>query len=366
MIRHAYAGRLARARRAAGEAAIDAVLVTPSADLVYLLGYDAMQLQRLTALIVSSARDPVLVVPELERPRAAATPAGELVEIVAWKDENGPYPTIAQRLNDPRKIAVADRMLAAHLLGLQATLPQSAFVSAAPVLGNLRVRKDPGEIDLLARAAAGADQAFQRILAQPFEGRTERHIAETLGNLLLETGHDSVSFGIVGSGPNGASPHHVPGDRVIARGDLVVLDFGGRVGGYCSDTTRTVSVGEPSSQAREVHEVVRRAQEAAFHAVRPGIAAEEIDRAARRVIEEAGHGDAFIHRTGHGIGLEEHEEPYIVGGNKQLLEPGMCFSIEPGIYLEDRFGVRIEDIVVVTEDGAKSLNEASRDLAVVT
>jgi Xaa-Pro aminopeptidase len=363
---HDHAARLARARQAAGDAAVDAILVTPSADLTYLLGYDAMQLERLTVLLIRSGQDPVLVVPELERPRASATPAGGVAEIVSWRDEDGPYPTLSRYFNDGGKLAVADRMLAAHLLGLQATLPRSHFVSASPVLSRLRSRKDPGEIDLLGRAATGADQAFDRIVAQTFEGRTERDIAEALGELLREFGHESVGFAIVGSGPNGASPHHVPTDRPIGLGDLVVLDFGGRVGGYCSDMTRTVSVGEPTSEATEVHKIVRQAQEAAFEAVRPGIAAEEIDRTARRVIEDAGYGDDFIHRTGHGIGLEEHEEPYIVEGNATLLEPGMCFSIEPGIYLEGRFGVRIEDIVVVTDDGARTLNDAPRELTVVS
>jgi Xaa-Pro aminopeptidase len=363
---HDHRGRLARARRAVEEAGLDAILVTPSADLNYLVGYDAMQMERLTALVVRSGHDPVLVVPELEGPRAAATPAGALTDIVSWKDDEGPYVILGRQLQDGGKFAVADRMLASHLLDLQATMPRSQFVSASPVLAGLRSRKDPGEIDLLAGAAAGADQAFERIASQVFEGRTERDISENLGELLLEMGHDSVGFGIVGSGPNGASPHHVPTDRTIRRGDIVVMDFGGRVEGYCSDMTRTVSVGEPTKEATEVHEIVRRAQQAAFDAVGPGVAAEEIDRAARRLIEDAGYGSMFIHRTGHGIGLEEHEDPYIVGGNHQRLEPGMCFSIEPGIYLEGRFGVRIEDIVTVTEDGARSLNDAPRDLAAVS
>jgi len=363
---HDYRGRLARARRAVEEAGLGAILVTPSADLTYLLGYDAMQLERLTALLVRPGDDPVLVVPGLERPRAAATPAGGVTEIVSWRDDDGPYPTLSRYLQHGGKLAVADRMLASHLLDLQATFSRSSFVSASPILAGLRSRKDPGEIDLLARAAAGADQAFDRIVAQTFEGRTEQDIAEALGGLLREFGHESVGFAIVGSGPNGASSHHVPTDRPIGRGDVIVLDFGGRVSGYCSDMTRTVSVGEPTAEATEVHDIVKRAQEAAFQAVRPGVAAEEIDRTARRVIEDAGYGAHFIHRTGHGIGLEEHEEPYIVAGNQQQLEPGMCFSIEPGIYLEDRFGVRIEDIVTVTEDGARSLNDAPRDLLVVS
>ena len=189
-------------------------------------------------------------------------------------------------------------------------------------------------------------------------------MSRSLAATLIETGCDTAAFGIVGSGPNGASPHHEAGDRLIQDGDTVVLDFGGRIGGYCSDLSRTVTIGEPPPEVKEVHAVVREAQESAFRAIRPGVAAQDIDRTARRVIAEAGYGDMFIHRTGHGIGLDEHEDPYLVEGNEQPLEPGMCFSVEPGIYLEGRFGVRIEDIVTVTEEGARRLNEAPRDLLI--
>lgn len=362
---HDHRARLARAQQAVEMGGLSAVVVTPSADLVYLVGDDVMQLERLTALVIPAKGDPVLVVPELERPRAATSPAGSMVEMVAWRDDEGPYQTLTKLLDGATRLGAADRMLASHLLSLQTAMPGVSFVPASSVLSPLRVRKDSEEIELLTHAGRGADQAFARILEEKLEGRSEREVALDLGELLLENGHDSVAFGIVGSGPNGASPHHHPGDRVIGQGDLVVLDFGGRVGGYCSDVTRTVSVGEPSPEAVEVHEIVRRAQQAAFDAVRPGIPAENVDRAARQVIEEAGYGEDFIHRTGHGIGLEEHEDPYIVAGNREPLEPGMCFSIEPGIYLEGRFGVRIEDIVTVTQDGPVRLNEASRDLLVV-
>jgi Xaa-Pro aminopeptidase len=362
---HDHPARLARARRESEEAGLEAVIVTPSADLVYLIGYDAPQLERLTALVAGAARDPILLVPELERPRAAASPAGSIVDIVSWTDQENPFDAASRLLHNGGRYGVADRMPASHLLGLQGILPLSTFVPASPVLSRLRSVKDGHEIELLSRAARGADDAFLRILEQPLAGRTEREVSRALADLLLELGHESAGFGIVGSGPNGASPHHDSGDRPIRSGDTVVLDFGGRVGGYCSDISRTVSVGEPSTEVKEVHDVVRRAQESAYRAARPGVPAEEVDHAARSVIEEAGYGDAFLHRTGHGIGLDEHEEPYIVGGNRRPLEPGVCFSIEPGIYLEGRFGVRIEDIVALTEEGARRLNEAPRDLVVV-
>ncbi|HEX9411430.1 MAG TPA: Xaa-Pro peptidase family protein [Actinomycetota bacterium] len=362
---HDFRGRLARAGEESHATGIDALIVTPSADLQYLAGYDAPLLERLTALIARSTAGPVLLVPELERPRAAASPAGALVDIQSWHDGDDPYELLRRFLPDRGTFAVSDRMWAAHLLRLGEALPGATFVTTSAVLSKLRRRKDRSEIDLLGKAAHSADASLARIAGEGLEGRTEEGVARSLARHLVETGCDAALFWIVGSGPNGASPHHEPGERSIQAGDMVVLDFGGRAGGYCSDLTRTVSVGEPSAEAKEVHEIVRQAQEAAFQAVKPGVPAEEVDRAARRVIDEAGYGKAFFHRTGHGIGLEEHEPPYIVEGNTMPLEPGMCFSIEPGIYLESRFGVRIEDIVTVTDDGAERLNHASRDLMVV-
>jgi Xaa-Pro aminopeptidase len=363
---HDYRDRLARAANEAAAANLDALVITPSPDLLYLTGYDAPLLERLTALVTRAGGSPVLIVPELERPRAMASSAGKLLDIESWRDGDDPFQVVSRILSDAKTIGAADRMWAMHLLGLQRAVPSAAFVLASVVLNRLRVRKDEEEIRLLGRAGQSADQSFDRIVGEGLSGRTEREVSRRLSELLLDTGCESAAFAIVGSGPNGASPHHDAGHRTIGTGDAVVLDFGGRVGGYCSDMTRTVSVGEPGPEAKEIHEIVQQAQEAAFRAVKPGVPAQEIDRAARRVIEEAGYGDRFIHRTGHGIGLEEHEHPYMVEGNSEPLEPGMCFSIEPGIYLEGRFGVRIEDIVAVTEDGALRLNEAPRDLTVVS
>jgi Xaa-Pro aminopeptidase len=229
----------------------------------------------------------------------------------------------------------------------------------------LRAVKDAHELDRLAAAGAAADSTFEAILAVPFAGRRETDVAADLAGLLREYGHEQVDFTVVGSGPNGANPHHEAGPRTIEPGDTVVLDFGGLMHGYGSDTTRTVTVGEPGDEVRAVHAVVRRAQQAAFEAVRPGVTCEEIDRVARQAITEAGYGEQFIHRTGHGIGVTTHEPPYIVAGERQPLVPGMCFSIEPGIYLPGRFGVRIEDIVTVTRNGGRRLNNTSRDLHVV-
>jgi D-alanyl-D-alanine dipeptidase len=354
--------RLAAAARSTGEAGLAALLVAPSPDLWYLTRYDPPPLERLTLLVIRPSADPVLVVPRLERPLAAASTADANVEVIGWRDSDDPYDAVARMLSTEGDVAVGDRLWASHVLGLQRAAPRARLVASSAALPLLRAVKDAAELRLLARAGHGADEAFAAILGAGLEGRTEADIGARLDELLHRHGHDETNFTIVGSGPNGASPHHEPTERRVAAGEPVVLDFGGRVQRYCSDLTRTVAVGRADSQVGEVHAVVRKAQDAAFRAVRPGVPAEDVDAAARAVIDAAGFSDAFFHRTGHGIGLEEHEPPYIVRGNREPLFAGMTFSIEPGIYLDGRFGVRIEDIVAVTDDGAERLNHARRDL----
>ena len=253
-----------------------------------------------------------------------------------------------------------------HLLGLQQSLPGPRYRAMTQCLPMLRAVKDDNELSRLAAAGAAADATFHEILGVRFAGRRESEVAADLAALLRQFGHEQVDFTVVGSGPDGANPHHEAGERVIEVGDAVVLDFGGLMNGYGSDTTRTVCVGQPSAELVRVHGIVREAQQAAFEAVRPGVACQEIDRVARAVITAAGYGEQFIHRTGHGIGVTTHEPPYMVEGELQPLEPGMCFSIEPGIYLSGRFGVRIEDIVTVTADGGRRLNTTDHGLAVVS
>ena len=365
MTAHPYTSRLRQAAQAAEEAGLAGLAVTPSADLVYLTGYAPPPLERLTLLVVGVGRDPVMLVPALERPAAASCPVGDRLEIVGWTDGEDPYERAATLLGSGR-FAITDSAWASHLLGLQRTAGGCSFVPTSAAVPLLRAVKDAGELELLRRVAHAADRAFVDVLALRFEGRSERELAEELAAALTRHGHDEVGFTIVGSGPNGASPHHEPGARPIEAGEAVVLDFGGRMNGYCSDITRTVVVGEPDAQVREIYEVVRAAQQAAFEAVAPDVPAERVDAAARAVIAAAGYGDQFIHRTGHGIGLEVHEPPYIVAGNAMPLRSGMTFSIEPGIYLSGRFGVRIEDIVAVTDGGAVRLNEATRELRAVS
>jgi Xaa-Pro aminopeptidase len=339
--------------------------VAPGPDLVYLTGWQPQPLERFIALVVRPGMDPILVVPELERPGAASAPAGGLLSMAAWRDDADPFDMASRILRGAGRVGVSDRLWASHLLSLQAELSGATFLPGSRVLSRLRARKEPGEIELLAAAGRAADGAFARICREPLAGLTETDVARSLAARLVEEGHDSAAFTIVGAGPNGASPHHEPDDTRLHAGDPVVLDFGGRVGGYCSDITRTVVIGQPPSEVAEVHAIVREAQETAFRTVRPGIPAQQVDASAREVIEQAGYGEFFIHRTGHGIGLEEHEDPYLVDGNVEPLEVGMCFSIEPGVYLPGRFGVRIEDIVAITEDGVLRLNEAPRELVAV-
>ena len=357
--------RLAAAADEAGAAGFSAVMVAPGPDLAYLTGYDPMPLERLTLLVIRPGSAPVLIVPQLERPLALASPVGGVVEVLGWADGQDPYEAAAALLPGEGRIAVGDRLWASHLLGLQWQRPKVGFLPASSVIWRLRAVKDADELTALARAGRGADETFRQICGLGFEGRREEEVAADLARLLVENGHSRADFTIVASGPNGASPHHDPGVRKIRAKDAVVLDFGGELAGYYSDTTRTVVVREPPEGFPEVYDLVHEAQEAAFLAVKPGAAAEDVDRAARDPISDAGHGDRFFHRTGHGIGLEVHEPPYIVEGNATTLESGMTFSIEPGIYLEGRFGVRIEDIVAVTEDGAERLNRSTRELQVV-
>jgi D-alanyl-D-alanine dipeptidase len=360
-----YVVRMRRALDDARRAGFTGLVITPGPDLVYLSGYVPAVTERLTALVLADGRAPTMVVPRLERPGAEGASGAPALEFVDWLDGTDPYGVAATLLDMGAAYALSDATWAMHLLGLQRVRPDTRFVALSDGLPMLRAVKDAAELELLAAAGAAVDAAYADILRVAFAGRREADIAAELAALLLRHGHSQVDFTIVASGPNGANPHHAASDRTIVKGDAVVLDFGGLRGGYGSDTTRTVSVGEPGDEVRKVHEIVRQAQQAAFEAVCPGVACQEIDRVARRVITEAGYGEYFIHRTGHGIGLTTHEPPYIVEGETQVLVPGMCFSIEPGIYLPGRFGVRIEDIVTVTENGGRRLNNTERDLHVV-
>jgi Xaa-Pro aminopeptidase len=378
-----YGERLGRARAAAAAAGLDALLVGVGADLRYLAGYAALPLERLTLLVVPTAAGAplTLVAPRLEATPARSCPAvanGD-VAVATWEETEDPMLLVAAVLASAAgrpaaelgAVAVSDGLRAAFVLGLQRVLPGARFSLASGVLRNLRMRKDADEIGLLRAAAQAADRVVAAIAAGPLIGRTEVDVAHEVRDRLIAEGHDQSEFWIVASGPNSASPHHDARDRVLRAGEPVVIDIGGVMGGYGSDITRTIWIdgGDPAQGPHpdfvRLYRVLRDAQAAATAAVRPGIAAEAVDAVARDAISAAGFGPQFIHRTGHGIGLEGHEDPYLVAGNTEAIEASMAFSVEPGIYLEGRFGARIEDIVVCGEAGPIVLNELTRELLVV-
>jgi Xaa-Pro aminopeptidase len=365
------ADRLERAAAAAAEAGLAALLLTPGPDLRYLTGYDAHQLERLTCLAVPApgpaGHEPFLVVPRLELPAAQASPAGGMgFEIIPWDETDDPYALVAKRLAAASgPVGLSDHMWALMVLRFRDALPGFGQELASIALRAMRIRKTPAEVSALRAAGEAIDRVHARVPGWLRAGRTERQVAADIADAIIQEGHARVDFTIVGSGPNAASPHHEVSDRVLQRGDAVVVDIGGTMpSGYCSDCTRTYVIGEPPPEFAAYYPVLRDAQQAAFAAVRPGVTAEAVDAAARKPIAAAGYGAYFVHRTGHGIGLETHEDPYIVSGNAEPLQPGMAFSVEPGIY-PGPHGARIEDIVICTEQGGERLNNVSRELVCV-
>ncbi|HEX5493737.1 MAG TPA: Xaa-Pro peptidase family protein, partial [Mycobacteriales bacterium] len=365
--------RLAAAQKATAQAGVDTLLISPGADLRYLTGYHAMPLERLTCLVVPATGDPVLVVPQLERPAALASPAARLgIDILGWAETDDPFTLVATLARaaaggTPARVAVANRMWAEHAAALRHALPDTEQDLAGTVMCGLRIRKSAEEIAALRRAAHAIDRVHQRMGEWLRPGRTEAQVGRDIAEAIVAEGHDATEFVIVASGPNGASPHHGVSDRMIERGDPVVVDIGGIThDGYCSDSTRTyLAGGQPDPEFARYYQVLAHAQQAGRAAVRPGVDAQSIDAAAREVIADAGYGEFFVHRTGHGIGLETHEEPYLVAGNTEPLAAGMVFSVEPGIYLPGRHGARIEDIVACTQTGVDPLNVARRDLVIL-
>lgn len=361
-----YARRLAAAAAGAAQAGLAGLVVTPGYDLRYLIGSRAQTFERLTALVIPATGAPVMVIPRLELASLRDSAAGELgLTVQDWVDGENPGDLVALALGGHARVAVTDSMPALHLL------PLAERLGAIPVLGTdimagLRMIKDPAEIDALRTAGAAIDRVHARVPQFLAPGRTEAQVAADITEAIVAEGHSEAAFVIVGSGPHGADPHHECSDRVLQAGDIVVVDIGGPVEpGYNSDSTRTYSLGEPTPKIAEQYAVLQRAQAAAVASVRPGVTAEQVDAAARDVLAAAGLAEYFVHRTGHGIGLSVHEEPYIVAGNDMPLTEGMAFSIEPGIYLPGQWGARIEDIVIVTAEGALSVNNRPHDLTVV-
>ncbi|HWK29558.1 MAG TPA: Xaa-Pro peptidase family protein [Solirubrobacter sp.] len=362
-----YRGRLDRVREQMERTGVDCLLVGPSTDLLYLTGLEARQSERMKILMVPRDGEPRFVIPAFELPHLEALPP--LFEAAPWEDGDQPAELLASLLPRNGKaatVAVGAQLHTHFTLRIQDAAPDARYVSGEAVLEAARMRKTPYEVATLRAASEAADRVFEQLIELPIEGRSERDVLAEIRRLLVANGHDALTGGgIVGFGANGASPHHHASERRAAAGDAAVVDYGGVLGGYHSDTTRTFHLGAPSDEFRTVYEIVAEANDAAVAAAGPGVTAEQVDRVARGVIERAGYGERFLHRTGHGIGLDGHEAPYLVAGDTTVLEEGMTFSIEPGVYLDGRFGVRIEDIVVVTADGVDRLNRSTHELMVV-
>jgi Xaa-Pro aminopeptidase len=365
-----YANRLRAAAAATADAGLAGLVITPGYDLRYLVGSRADTFERLTALVIPASGEPTVVVPRLELASLKESAVVELgLPVRDWVDGDDPYRLVAAALGadnaQPIATAVTDSMPALHLLPLAKTLG-ALPVLATDVLRTLRMIKDAAEIDALRKAGSAIDRVHARVPDYLVPGRTEAEVAADINDAIVAEGHTEAAFIIVGSGPHGADPHHGYSDRELRAGDIVVIDIGGPYApGYNSDSTRTYSIGKPNAEVAQQYSVLQRAQQVAVAAVRPGVTAEQVDAAARDVLAEAGLAEYFVHRTGHGIGLSVHEEPYIVAGNDLPLTAGMAFSVEPGIYFPGHWGARIEDIVIVTEDGAESVNHRPHELIVV-
>jgi Xaa-Pro aminopeptidase len=364
--------RLKRAHESMALARVDVVLLSLGADLPWLTGYTAMPLERLTMLVVpppGSAEQPTLLVPALEAPRVEPVP--EVFSVRPWAETEDPVGIVASLVKgfgvSAPVVAISDRAWAMFLLRLQDELTGATWRPASAVMAPLRAIKDNEEVEALAKAGAAADRVAAALLGGEIRlvGRTERQVSAEITRRLLEEGNEKANFAIVASGPNSASPHHEPSERAIQAGEPVVCDFGGSLDGYCSDITRTVFTGRPTREMSKVYAVVAEAQAAGVVSAQVGQLCSGVDDAARRVITGAGYGEYFLHRTGHGIGLEEHEDPYMVAGNSTPVTAGHVFSVEPGIYMQGNFGVRIEDIVAATPRGPRPLNQADHALTVI-
>ena len=360
-----YQKRLSQVQEKINDRDLEALLIPPSTNLRYLTGYTALPDERLLLLVIPAEGEPFFVAPELYQAHIEKTP---IKEVVYWKDEDQPIQLFSDEMEKRElstgQVAVESELPALFLLPIQQTLPNLELKLEGEIFSELRMIKDRKETELIGKAGALTDQVLSKVInGTNWVGKTERELATALEFELKNFGMGGLSFEpIIATGPNGASPHHKTGDTVIKENQAVIVDFGGIYQGYCSDMSRTFYFGDPDDKFKEVYQIVKEAQQLAVDNVKPGMTAEEVDKLARDYIEEKGYGEYFIHRTGHGLGMDCHETPYIVKGNDIELEPGMVFSIEPGIYIPGEFGVRIEDIVVVTENGCQAFNNYPKRL----
>ena len=365
-----FADRIERVRSRMQELEVDTLLLSVGPELPYLTGYEAMPLERLTMLVLPAEGDATLVVPELEAPRVVERP--DVFSLRPWGETEDPVAIVARLVGSAPSLAIGDRTWARFLVDLQDVLDGRAWRRAVDVVGPVRAIKDDAEIEALRSAGAAADRVARQLQAGdiPLRGRTEAEVSADIGRRLIAEGHHRVNFAIVAAGPNASSPHHEPGDHVIEDGEAVLCDFGGTMHGpggvgYCSDMTRVVGVGSVPDDLLHAYESLHAAQRAAVAGATVGATCESVDAIARDALAADGWGEWFIHRTGHGIGIEEHEDPYIVVGNADRLEPGHAFSVEPGVYPPGRWGIRLEDIVIATPDGPLPCNEADHGLVIV-
>lgn len=347
---------------------LDAIILFPSPNLYYLTGFKTFPEGRLLLCVISANEKPFFIAPKLYESQIKKQ--SFIKEMILWGDEEDPYNILENVINERNlkynNIAVDDIMWAEQLLKIEDIFNNANFTAIGNLLNDIRLLKSEDEIEKLQGASKIVDEVIEAVKASVKAGMTEIEIAALIEYEMRKRGSEGPSFEtIVGSGPNSALPHYNAGERIVEDGDFTVLDFGGTYEGYCSDTTRTICIGNASDKMKEVYNIVKEAQEIGVKTVKPGIKASEIDNAVRKHIEDNGYGKYFTHRTGHGIGLQVHEEPYISSIGNTILKPGMVFSIEPGIYIEDEFGVRIEDLVVVTENGCMRLNNTSRELTIV-
>lgn len=365
------ASRLERLTASLRTSGLDAVVLNPGPTLKYLTGLNFHLMERPVVLMVAPGRDPVIVLPELELPKVGLFPYK--VQAFAYgeipTEWDGVFRQAIQSLGlDGKRIGVEPRNLRLlEFRHVQAGAPEADFPDASDALAALRIRKDAAEIESMRRAVKIAQDGLEATLPLIKVGMSEREVAAELVMQLLRHGSDSeLPFApIVSGGPNAANPHASPSDRKLQVGDLLVVDWGAAYNGYISDLTRTFAVVEVDDECQKIHKIVQQANAAGRAAGKPGAPCAAVDKAARDVIEAAGYGKYFTHRTGHGIGMEGHEDPYMRGDNMQLLETGMAYTVEPGIYLTERNGVRIEDNMVVTETGAESLSDMPREIRVV-
>jgi Xaa-Pro dipeptidase len=358
-----YSKRIEKVQEEMRRQEFEYLVLGPSSNMFYFTGLKTSADERLQLLLIPASGTPDVILPEMYKDKANEVIAGRF-PLFTWPDQQDPVELVKKTVQkaDYHRIAVDDTLWSSHFISVMQVFQECTFAPASLVIDPLRQFKDDQEIMLLAKSGELADMVMEKVREEIRPGISEKELAGFIELSYRQLADDIAFKPIVASGPNGASPHHSSGERKFKVGDFIVVDCGGMHNGYCSDITRTFCLGKADGKMKKVYQAVRDANEKAFDTIAQVCSGEEADAAAREVITSTGYGPNFTHRTGHGIGLDVHEAPYLVAGNKEKILPGMVFSVEPGIYLNGRFGVRIEDIVAVTATGPQRLNRFSREL----